>query len=185
MAVPKARLRLDWIYGYRGHQVRNNVQYLASGEIVYFVAAAAVLYDTVNKTQRHFVEHTDDIISLAVHPDLDIVATGEIGSSPLTYIWDAKTLTIQSVLSGHHSAGITALDFSSSGNLLGTIDLAPDSTFCLYDWRKGKLLASHTMKTERVFDIKFKPGTNSYNVCHSMIILILQHFDFIIGTIKY
>lgn len=158
MAVPQARLRLDWIYGYRGHQCRQNVQYLASGEIVYFVAAAAVVYNPVKKEQRHFIEHTDDIISLAIHPDLKIVATGEIGSSPVIYIWDSETLVIESVLSGNHAAGITALAFSSSGNLLASVDLAGKSTFCLYDWRKGKLMAKHTMNTDRVFDIKFMPG---------------------------
>ena len=158
MSVPQARLRLDWIYGYRGHQCRQNVQYLASGEIVYFVAAAAVVYDPTKKQQRHFIEHTDDIISLTTHPDMKIVATGEIGSSPVIYIWDSESLVIQSVLSGNHSAGITAMAFSSSGNLLGSIDLAATSTFCIYDWRRGKILAKHSMETERVFDIKFKPG---------------------------
>ena len=159
MSVPQARLRLDWIYGYRGHQCRQNVQYLASGEIVYFVAAAAVVYDPAKKAQRHFIEHTDDIISLAVHPDMNIVATGEIGSSPVIYIWDSQSLVIRSVLSGNHCAGITALAFSSSGRLLGSVDLAATSTFCVHDWSRGKLLAKHSADTERVFDIKFKPGS--------------------------
>ena len=158
MSVPEARLRLDWIYGYRGHQCRQNVQYLSTGEIVYFVAAAAVVYDLEKKQQRHFIEHTDDILSLAVHPDMKIIATGEIGSSPVVYIWDSETMSIRSVLSETHSAGISALAFSSSGTLLGSVDLAATSTFCVHDWSKGKLLAKHSMETERVFDIKFKPG---------------------------
>lgn len=159
MSVPRARLRLDWIYGYRGHQCRNNVLYLATGEIVYFAAAAGIVYDPVKKTQRHFIEHTDDVISLALHPDLRTVATGEIGAEPTIYIWDSTRMSIVSILSGHHSGGITTLGFSSSGDLLGSVDLAAESTFCLYDWRRGKLLASHKMETERVFDIKFRPGT--------------------------
>ena len=127
-APPRAQLRLDWIYGYRGHQCRNNVYYLATGEIVYFVAAAAVIYHPVKKSQRYFIEHTDDIISLALHPDQKTVATGEVGSSPLICVWDSTTLTITSLLSGHHTAGVTALDFSSSGNLLGSVDLATKCT---------------------------------------------------------
>ena len=161
MSVPPAQLRLDWVYGYRGHQCRNNVYYLASGEIVYFVAAAGIVYNPFKKTQKHFVDHTDDIISLALHPDRKVVATGEIGSSPVVYIWDTEGLEIISVLSGEHTAGITALNFSTSGNLLGSVDLEESSTFCVYDWRKGKLLASHKLQTERVFDIKFKPGDDS------------------------
>lgn len=173
MAVPSARLRLDWIYGYRGHQCRNNVYYLKSGEIVYFVAAAAIVYDPVKKSQRHFIEHTDDIISLCLHPDEQTVATGEIGSNPVVYVWDCNTLSITSVLTGHHKAGITTLDFSTSGNLLGTVDLAENSTFCVYDWRRGKLLASHTIQTERVFDIKFKPGDDS-----SIVTCGVKHINF-------
>ena len=34
---------------------------MESGEIVYFVASVAVIYDVNAGTQRHYTEHTDDI----------------------------------------------------------------------------------------------------------------------------
>jgi hypothetical protein len=40
--APESQLRLEWVYGYRGHQCRNNLHYTASGEVVYFVAGVDV-----------------------------------------------------------------------------------------------------------------------------------------------
>ena len=48
-------------YGYRGRDCRNNLFVLASGEVVYFIAAVAVMYDPRGHKQRHYTEHTDDI----------------------------------------------------------------------------------------------------------------------------
>ena len=100
MSIPKAQLRLDWIYGYRGHQCRNNIFYTDEGEIVYFVAASVVVYNPVKKSQRHFIEHTDDVISISCHPNRQFVASGEIGSKPIIYVWDLHDLNILSVVSG-------------------------------------------------------------------------------------
>ena len=62
--APEARLVLEWVYGYRGHQCRNNLYYTASGAVVYFVAGVGVVYDTDNKKQRFYLGHSDDIIRL-------------------------------------------------------------------------------------------------------------------------
>ena len=84
-AVPKAQLRLEWIYGYRGYQCHNNIQELGSSEIVYFIAGVGVVLNTQgNKSQRFFRGHTDDIICLDVHEKRKLVATGQVYSSLLT-----------------------------------------------------------------------------------------------------
>ena len=62
---PDSHLALQWVYGYRGHQCRNNLYYTTSGEVVYFVAGVGVVYDVTNKTQRFFLGHSDDIIRYA------------------------------------------------------------------------------------------------------------------------
>ena len=61
-SVPDSQLRLEWVYGYRGHQCRNNLYYTASGEVVYFVAGVGVVYNVAEKRQRFFLGHSDDII---------------------------------------------------------------------------------------------------------------------------
>lgn len=59
--APSQRLRLDWVYGYRGKDCRSNLAYLPTGEMVYFVAAAVVLYNVEEQSQRHYLGHTDDV----------------------------------------------------------------------------------------------------------------------------
>lgn len=60
--APVSQLRLEWVYGYRGNQTRNNLLYTASGEVVYFVAGVGIVHDTAAKKQRFFLGHSDDIL---------------------------------------------------------------------------------------------------------------------------
>ena len=60
--APATTLRLDWVYGYRGHQCRNNLFYTATKEVVYFVAGVGVVYNVKNHTQKFFLGHDDDIV---------------------------------------------------------------------------------------------------------------------------
>jgi hypothetical protein len=52
-------------------------------EIVYPAAAVGVILDKRTNSQKFHMEHTDDIISLATHPDGCLVATGEVGKKVL------------------------------------------------------------------------------------------------------
>nr|CAD7414936.1 unnamed protein product [Timema poppensis] len=65
---PQTRLKLEWVtldspdsYGYRGRDGRSNLYLLPTGEMVYFVAAAVVLYNVEEQSQRHYLGHTDDV----------------------------------------------------------------------------------------------------------------------------
>lgn len=60
--VPSKRLRLKKIFGYRGDVVGNNLQILSTDEIAYFVGVFVVLWDPVLNVQRHYSEHTEDIV---------------------------------------------------------------------------------------------------------------------------
>lgn len=60
--APTSSLKLEWVFGYRGHQCRNNLYYTGTKEIVYFVAGVGVVYNTRENSQRFFLGHDDDII---------------------------------------------------------------------------------------------------------------------------
>ena len=60
-------LTLDFVHGYRGFDARNNVQYLPEGDIVYHAAGAGIVYSRAANKQSFYLEHTDDIICLAVN----------------------------------------------------------------------------------------------------------------------
>lgn len=61
-SAPNCHLRLEWVYGYRGHQCRNNLYYTAAKEIVYFVAGVGVVYSPREHRQKFYRGHSDDII---------------------------------------------------------------------------------------------------------------------------
>jgi echinoderm microtubule-associated protein-like 1/2 len=59
---PDKKLLLAWVHGYRGIDSRRNLWVLPSGELLYFVAAVAILYDREEENQRHYTGHTEDIM---------------------------------------------------------------------------------------------------------------------------
>lgn len=59
--APNKKLKLDWVYGYRGKDCRSNLYQLPTGEMAYFVASVVVLYNVDEQSQRHYIGHTDDV----------------------------------------------------------------------------------------------------------------------------
>jgi microtubule-associated protein-like 6 len=47
---PNARLEIDFVYGYRVKDCRNNLRYLKNGDIVYNVAALGVVMNISKHT---------------------------------------------------------------------------------------------------------------------------------------
>ena len=70
-----------WGCRYRAYDCRSNLFYLQSGEIVYHVAAMGIVYNREKHARRFYLGHTDDVLSLAVHPSKDLVATGQVRSA--------------------------------------------------------------------------------------------------------
>ncbi|GBP26157.1 Echinoderm microtubule-associated protein-like CG42247 [Eumeta japonica] len=58
---PDKKMQLEWVYGYRGWDSRRNLWVLPTGELLYYVAAVAVMYDRDEHAQRHYTGHTEDI----------------------------------------------------------------------------------------------------------------------------
>lgn len=89
--APSKKLKLGWVYGYRGKDCRSNLYQLPTGEMAYFVAAVVVLYNVDEQSQRHYIGHTDDIKSLAIHPNKLLVATGQCAGA------DRKDAQVRSI----------------------------------------------------------------------------------------
>lgn len=133
---PESNLKLDYVYGYRCYDTRNNLRYNKNDDIVYHTAAVGVVLNAENNTQQHFFEHTSEIVSLAIHPNLIYFATGDIGHFPLISVWDSTTLECLARISGLLTQGISQLAFSPDGNYLAAA--ATDESHCvaIYDWDK-------------------------------------------------
>jgi len=83
------KVDLDWVYGYRGSMSRNGLAYLDNGSLCYYNAGVGIVYNPTERTQEHFIMHTDDITCIAYHPDGKTIATGETGKFPVVNKWDA------------------------------------------------------------------------------------------------
>ncbi|RHY11056.1 hypothetical protein DYB36_003246, partial [Aphanomyces astaci] len=107
--MPPEQLEMDWIYGYRSHDSRNNLKYTKQGKIVYPVAKVVVVFDAKGWSQKHFKQHQDEVLCLAVHPTLDVVASGEGGKYPAIHVWQVQALHVLSTLRGTHKRGVVEL----------------------------------------------------------------------------
>ncbi|XP_053671699.1 echinoderm microtubule-associated protein-like 2 [Anopheles nili] len=167
--APNKRLRLDWAYGYRGKDCRSNLYQLPTGEMVYFVAAVVILYNMDEHTQRHYLGHTDDVKSLAVHPNKLLVASGQCGghegreSLPHILIWNSVSLaTLNMIGCGEFTGSINCLSFSraDSGSILAAIDDSPDKTISIWDWQKkegGRKITETKCSVDTVVAVEFHP----------------------------
>ncbi|CAH1249369.1 EML1 [Branchiostoma lanceolatum] len=190
-APSKKRLELDWVYGYNGRSCRDNLHQLASGEVVYFIAAVAVLYRPIEKTQRHYFGHTDDITCLAVHPDGVTVVSGQVGGhrrdielphyakldpyfntpdrenwyKSRVCIWDSRTLhTISVIGAGQLGFGARAVSFSvaDGGSQLAIANENRSGTMLrLWDWKIKHLITEAKATTDPLFLTVFNPTDNS------------------------
>uniref|UniRef100_A0A673B9F9 EMAP like 4 n=1 Tax=Sphaeramia orbicularis TaxID=375764 RepID=A0A673B9F9_9TELE len=166
--LPSERLKLEWVYGYRGRDCRANVYLLPTGEIVYFIASVVVLFNYEERTQRHYLGHTDCVKCLAIHPDKIRIATGQIAGvdkdgralQPHVRIWDSVSLsTLQVIGLGTFERGVGSLAFSKadSGHHLSVIDDCNDHMLTVWDWQKKSKIAEIKTTNEVVLDVEFHP----------------------------
>ncbi|XP_005264325.1 echinoderm microtubule-associated protein-like 4 isoform X3 [Homo sapiens] len=166
--LPPEKLKLEWAYGYRGKDCRANVYLLPTGKIVYFIASVVVLFNYEERTQRHYLGHTDCVKCLAIHPDKIRIATGQIAGvdkdgrplQPHVRVWDSVTLsTLQIIGLGTFERGVGCLDFSKadSGVHLCIIDDSNEHMLTVWDWQKKAKGAEIKTTNEVVLAVEFHP----------------------------
>lgn len=157
-ARPDISLGIEFVFGYRGYDCRDNLFYIPqTDEIVYHVAALGIVYNKKTGVQRFYDQHTDDILCLSVHPDGNHVATGQTGRDPDIHVWNVITMNTISVLKGGHAVGVCSLGFSADGIKLASVDAVPQRpTICVWKWKRGEKLGS-TRSNESIFCIKWNP----------------------------
>ncbi|XP_062242000.1 echinoderm microtubule-associated protein-like 2 [Platichthys flesus] len=168
VALPDRKLKLQWVYGYRGRDCRSNLYLLPTGEIVYFNASVVVLYNTEEQQQRHYLGHNDDVKCLSVHPDMVTIATGQMAGTskdgkllaPHVRVWDSVSLNTLHVLGmGVFDRAVTCVTFSKSngGAFLCAVDDANDHVLSVWNWQKEKQLADVKCSNDSVLGAVFHP----------------------------
>lgn len=78
-------------------------------------------------------------MSLAVHPKLNIVATGSqsVGLQNTVaeiLIWETENKSVISQLNDFHIKGVNHLEFSPDGIYLLTVGIDDDNSVAIYNW---------------------------------------------------
>uniref|UniRef100_A0A4W5RED3 EMAP like 2 n=1 Tax=Hucho hucho TaxID=62062 RepID=A0A4W5RED3_9TELE len=167
-ALPEHKLKLQWVYGYRGRDCRSNLYLLPTGEIVYFNASVVVLYNVEEQQQRHYLGHNDDVKCLGIHPDMVTIATGQVAGTskdgkllpPHVRVWDSVSLnTLHVIGMGVFDRAVTCVAFSKSngGAHLCAVDDANDHILSVWNWQKEKQLADVKCSNDSVLASAFHP----------------------------
>jgi len=144
---PKARLELEYVHGFRGHDTRQCAGYNKHGSPVWITAAVGIVYDKDTHTQRFFQGHEQDILCMAINPaDGITVATGQWTGNPSQgqkkdpkiMVWNSEDCSTLAELSGQHQRGISCLAFSPSGNKLASVGMDDQNSVVIWDWKRGK-----------------------------------------------
>ena len=183
---PNASLDLEYIYGYRCHDVRNNLRYTALGEVVYHTAAVGVVLNQESNTQRHFLAHSDDIISFDLSSDGNLAATGEVGRNPLVCVWNTQTLECVASFKGILKKGVARVCFSKDCSKIAAMGADDQNTVVVYDLHaENNVKQVHAIGTAgraKILDMKFHPSyPNKLVVCG---LRILQVMTIENGTFK-
>jgi len=167
--APHHKLKLEWVYGYRGRDARSNLYLLPTGEIIYFVAAVVVLFNAEEHSQRHYLGHTEEIKCLAVHPNKLLIATGQASGHdrregrPHIRIWNSVSLqTLHVIGVGDFERSVCCISFSKAdgGNLLVAVDEGSEHTMSVWDWsrsERGSKITETKCATETVVAAEFHP----------------------------
>ncbi|KAJ4460558.1 putative 77 kDa echinoderm microtubule-associated protein [Paratrimastix pyriformis] len=170
LEAPTEELQLDYVFGYRGRDSRNNVHHLNPAEIVYPVAGTAVVHNLETGQQRFYLGHDNDIMCLAINPAKNLVATGQesydprkaergAGKAPTVHLWDPATMAPVAVLGreGPHTVGVNVVSFSPDGRYLLSIGYDDNHTLCLWDVASRALRCSMPTGPNKILVVRWDP----------------------------
>ena len=178
-AAPDAKYSLEYVYGYRCADSRQNVFYNSQNEAVYMTAALGVILNHQTNTQKFFgggqVEnkaknvsndeksHTDDITSLTISADRQWASSGQVGQAPAAFTWNSKTGEFKQrykLLKG--ARGVNAIAMSNDSKYVALVDLHDSHYVYVYDVATGELKNRQEGDTNKIFDICFSARAGDY-----------------------
>ncbi|XP_058127196.1 echinoderm microtubule-associated protein-like CG42247 [Anopheles ziemanni] len=173
-APPDKKLSLFWVHGYRGIDSKRNLWVLPSGELLYYVAAVAVLFDREEDAQRHYTGHTEDIMCMEVHPSRELVGSGQRAgrdrkSQAHVRIWSTESLQTLYVFGmGELDSGVIAVAFSqlNGGSYILAVDAGRESILSVWQWQWGHLLGKVATLQEGIWGATFHPLDDNLLITH-------------------
>ncbi|XP_042827698.1 WD repeat-containing protein 90 isoform X2 [Panthera tigris] len=161
-SVPSARverLLLKAVVGYNGNGRANVVWKPDTGFFAYTCGCLVVVEDLHSGAQRHWLGHPEEISTLALSHDAQILASASGCSSTASCcqirIWDVPGGSCRHLLS-YHDTAVQALAFSPDDALLVTLGDYGDCTLALWSVATCELLSSARLP-EPAHGVAFNP----------------------------
>jgi WD40 repeat protein len=150
---------LEHVHGYRGNDCRDNVHFTRDDQLVYFVAAVAIVQDVATGKQRFFTEHDDDIVALTLHPDGNTVATGQVGKHGAVCIWEADSGRLLHKIPKICERRVNCLSFSPDGSRLLAVGGDDHHMIKIVEWRRSgaPAIAEARAHGNDVLSVRFNP----------------------------
>ncbi|KAF0689457.1 Aste57867_19092 [Aphanomyces stellatus] len=162
LELPSVQLQLSRVHGYH-NTAASNVFYLASGELVWFTATVVLMHAKSKQSQRFYMGHSKEITALTLHPNAQLVASGQCGKDAAAIlIWDSKRAKTEpnhvlAKLDGQ-SVNIRSLSFSHDGKLVASLGGDLYNTICIHDWQEQTLLVkARGGHSSKVWTVAFNP----------------------------
>lgn len=173
-SAPSISLDLEYVYGYRVFDSRQNLFYTSNpSNVVYMVAALGVVLDKNSNKQKFFGAglvtqakgHSDDITALAIHPNRDLVATGEVGANPKVLVWSAsnpEAAPRASFSLGRGRRGVSCLGWSHDGKYVACADMHNDHYISVFDVDTGTRVAESKGGPDKVLDLAWSKSSHMF-----------------------
>lgn len=157
-------------------------------------AALGVILDQSSNTQKFFGggqvdntaknvandenAHTDDITAITISSDRNWAASGQVGSAPSAFVWNARTGEKKQRFKLQKGArGVNAIAMSNDGAFVACVDLHDDHNVYVFDVASGSLAYKEKGDTNKIFDICFteQPGDRTFATVGSKHIKFWNH----------
>ncbi|XP_028339822.1 WD repeat-containing protein 90 [Physeter macrocephalus] len=166
-AVGDERLHLKAVMGYNGNGRANLVWRPDTGFFAYTCGRLVVVEDLHSGVQQHWLGHTEEISTLALSHDAQVLASASGRSSTASRcqirVWDVPGGSCRQLLS-HHDTAVQALAFSPDDRLLVTLGDYGDRTLALWSTATYELVSS-TCLPEPVHGVAFNPWDTGELAC--------------------
>lgn len=165
---PDVTYELEYVYGYRCEDSRMNVFYNKDGQVTYFTAALGVILDKASNTQKFFgggatdnkskqvardeTSHTNDITAMDISSCRSLAATGQNGSQPVAFVWDA----VSGKMKGRYKLDkgmreVTAIAISPDNKMVAIVDDHNDHNLWVFEVASQTKLKKEKTGPDRIY----------------------------------